>query len=183
MSDDVTFDLQEPTPEYTFEELPPVVSAPKPASRTPAAQRQQAKVPPRGSIQPSAPTPPVKPKEKEPANSAGLGRTPPHSLEAEEYLLSCCLLDAGETLEACMAAKLPTQAFYFPPHQTIYKTLLNGFRERRTVALEILADDLHKNGQLEAVGGVPFLMQISGRMPTTASTGSRPIRPPQRTFT
>jgi hypothetical protein len=100
-----------------------------------------------------------------------LGRVPPNSPENEEYLLSCCLLDGGETLEACMAAKLPTQAFYLPAHQAVYKTLLNGFRERHTVALEILADDLQKNGQLEAVGGVAYLMQISGRMPTTARAG------------
>ena len=171
LTDDVTFDLSEPTPEIVFEELPAVVPAPKPASRTPAAQRQQAKVAPKASIPPLPPIPPVESKRNDPAKSAVLGRVPPNSPENEEYLLSCCLIDGGETLDKCIAAKLPTQAFYSPAHQAIFKTLLNGFRERRTVALEILADDLKKNGQLEAVGGVAYLMQISGRMPTTARAG------------
>ena len=31
-------------------------------------------------------------------SAAPAGRTLPHSLEAEEYLLSCCLLDGAEVI-------------------------------------------------------------------------------------
>ena len=41
------------------------------------------------------------------AAAAGpVGRTLPHSLEAEEYLLSCCLLDGADVVSRCLEARL-----------------------------------------------------------------------------
>jgi len=45
----------------------------------------------------------------EQTTSPGLGRAPPHSLEAEEYLLGCCLLDGADTIARCLESKLPTR--------------------------------------------------------------------------
>ncbi len=44
-------------------------------------------------------------------------KLPPHSIEAEEYLLSCCLLDGDETIAKCINAKLPGAAFYSPANR------------------------------------------------------------------
>ena len=43
------------------------------------------------------------------AAPATIGRTPPHSIEAEEYLLSCCLLDGSDSIARCLEAKLPSR--------------------------------------------------------------------------
>jgi replicative DNA helicase len=100
--------------------------------------------------------------------SAFAGRTPPHSVEAEEYLLSCCLLDGGDTIARCLEAKLAPQAFYLPANRVIFEKLCELYQRSPPVAIEMLIEELRTTKQLEAVGGVPYLMQVSSRIPTTA---------------
>jgi replicative DNA helicase len=104
----------------------------------------------------------------DPAASAFTGRTPPHSAEAEEYLLSCCLLDGGDTIARCLEAKLAPQAFYLPANRVIFEKLCELYQRSPPVAIEMLIEELRTTKQLEAVGGVPYLMQVSSRIPTTA---------------
>ncbi len=92
----------------------------------------------------------------------------PHSVEAEEYLLSCCLLDGAETISRCLEAKLPPGAFYVPANQIIYEKLCEIYTERPPVDVAVLAEELKTSRQLDAVGGYAYLAQISGRIPTTA---------------
>jgi hypothetical protein len=103
-----------------------------------------------------------------PVASAFAGRTPPHSQEAEEYLLSCCLLDGGDTLAKAQAAELSPQVFYVKANGVIFGKLCEIQQRSPPVAIEKLIEELRTSKQLEAVGGVPYLMQVSGRIPTTA---------------
>ena len=100
--------------------------------------------------------------------SAVAGRSPPHSVEAEEYLLSCCLLDGGDTLARCLEAKLAPQAFYLPANRVIFEKLCELYQKSPPVGIEMLIEELRTSRQLDAVGGVPYLMQVSARIPTTA---------------
>jgi replicative DNA helicase len=115
-----------------------------------------------------APTEPRKGGENFAAPSGFIGRTPPHSVEAEEYLLSCCLLDGGDTIARCLEAKLPPAAFYVQANQVIFEKLCELYQKSPPVAIEMLIEELRTTKQLEAVGGVPYLMQVSARIPTTA---------------
>ncbi len=103
-----------------------------------------------------------------PAASAFTGRALPHSVESEEYLLSCCLLDGGETVARCLEARLVPAAFYLPAHQVIFEKLAELYQKGPPVGIEMLIEELRTSRQLEAVGGVPYLMQVSARIPTTA---------------
>jgi replicative DNA helicase len=96
------------------------------------------------------------------------GRAMPHSLEAEEYLLSCCLLDGSDTIARCLEARLPPAAFYSPANSLIYEKLCALYQTRPPVELAVLAEELKTAKQLEAVGGYAYLTQISARIPTTA---------------
>jgi len=96
------------------------------------------------------------------------GRTPPHSIEAEEYLLSCCLIDGGDTLARCLESRLSAAAFYQPANQIIFERLCELYQKSPPVAIETLIEELRTSKQLEAVGGVPYILQVSGRIPTTA---------------
>jgi replicative DNA helicase len=102
------------------------------------------------------------------AGSLFSGRTPPHSVEAEEYLLSCCLLDGGDTIARCLEAKLSPLAFYLPANRLIFEKLAELYQKSPPVGIEMLIEELRTTKQLEAVGGVPYLMQVSARIPTTA---------------
>ena len=96
------------------------------------------------------------------------GRPPPHSAEAEEYLLSCCLLDGGETVACCLESRLVPAAFYLPANQVVFEKLAELYQKGQPVGIETLIEELRTSHQLEAVGGVPYLMQVSARIPTTA---------------
>lgn len=97
-----------------------------------------------------------------------VGRSPPSSIEAEEYLLSCCLIDGGETLSKCLSAHLCGDAFYFGPNRVIFDRLVQMQLEKKPVSVEVLVEELNATRQLDSVGGVPYLIQVSGRSPTTA---------------
>ena len=97
-----------------------------------------------------------------------LGRQAPHSIEAEEYLLSCCLLDGSDSIAKCLERKLPGEAFFVAANRIIYEKLVELYQSNPPVAIEVLAEELKANGQLEAIGGVSYLMQVSARIPTTA---------------
>jgi replicative DNA helicase len=100
--------------------------------------------------------------------SAFVGRTPPHSVEAEEYLLSCCLLDGSDTIARCLESRLTPAAFYVQANQVIFEKLCELYQKSPPVSVEMLVEELRTTRQLEAVGGVPYLVQVSARIPTTA---------------
>ena len=89
-------------------------------------------------------------------------------MEAEEYLLSCCLLDGGDTIARCLEARLAPEAFYFPPNRIIFEKLCALYQRSPPVGIEMLIEELRTAQQLDAVGGTPYLIQISARIPTTA---------------
>lgn len=99
------------------------------------------------------------------------GRTPPHSVEAEEYLLSCCLLDGNDTVARCFEGKLTATAFYVPANRIIYEKLTELYNNGTAIDLAVLAEELKTTKQLDEVGGYAYLTQISGRIPTTAQAG------------
>lgn len=95
-------------------------------------------------------------------------RALPHSIEAEEYLLSCCFLDGSETVSRCSEAKLSADTFYIPANRIIFEKLLELHNKGVPIDLQILAEELKTSRQLDAVGGYAYLSHISTRIPTTA---------------
>ena len=103
---------------------------------------------------------------------AGLpDRSPPHSPEAEEHVSACCLLDGSDTIARCLEARLNAAAFYSPANRLLFETMVEIYQKSPPVSLEILAEELTTRRQLEAVGGFPYLMQVTSRIPTTAHAG------------
>jgi len=104
-------------------------------------------------------------------SAAPVGRTLPHSLEAEEYLLSCCLLDGGDVISRCLEARIRPESFYDSKHGIIFERLLDLYNRQAPIDVSVVAEDLKTAKQLEAVGGYAFLTQVSSRIPTTAQAG------------
>lgn len=105
------------------------------------------------------------------AGTTAAGRMPPHSIEAEEYLLACCLLDGNDTIARCLEGKLAPVAFYSPANRLVYEKLVELYNKGTPIDLAVLAEELKTSQQLEEIGGYAFLTQISGRIPTTAQAG------------
>jgi replicative DNA helicase len=99
---------------------------------------------------------------------APMGRTMPHSLEAEEYLLSCCFIDGADVISRCLEARLRPESFYDTKHSIVFERLVDLYNRQAPIDLSVVAEELKTTRQLEAIGGYPYLTQISGRIPTTA---------------
>ncbi|MBI2517402.1 MAG: replicative DNA helicase [Opitutae bacterium] len=98
-------------------------------------------------------------------------RSPPHSAEAEEHVIACCLLDGSDTIARCLEARVSADSFYLPANRLLFEVMLDLYQKSPPVSLEILAEELKTRRQLEAVGGFPYLMQVTSKIPTTAHAG------------
>ncbi len=99
------------------------------------------------------------------------GRTAPHSVEAEEYLLSCCLLDGADVISRCLEARIRPESFYLATHAIVYERLLELYNRQSPIDIAVLAEELKTAKQLDSIGGYAFLTQVSSRIPTTAQAG------------
>jgi len=103
--------------------------------------------------------------------AGAIDRSPPYSAEAEEHVIACCLLDGSDTIARCLEARLSAESFYLPANRLLFEVMLEIYAKSPPVSLEILAEELKTRRQLEAVGGFPYLMQVTGKIPTTAHAG------------
>lgn len=117
----------------------------------------------------SAPAPaPVRVPREDRVASGRMGRELPHSLEAEEYLLSCCFIDGTDTVARCLEDKLTPSAFFAPANQLIFEKLTDLYHRSLPMDVAVLAEELKAEGRLAAIGGYAYLTQVSSRIPTTA---------------
>jgi len=101
-------------------------------------------------------------------HGAANARTLPHSLEVEQYLLSCCLLDGEDVIARCQGDGLKPNAFYFPAHVVIFERLEDLSRRRLPIDVAVLAEELKTSRQLDEIGGYAYLSQLTTLIPTTA---------------
>ena len=102
------------------------------------------------------------------AAPAAIGRSLPHSLEAEEYLLSCCLLDGADVVSRCLEARIKPESFYDSKHGIVFERLLDLYNRQAPIDISVVAEELKTARQLDQIGGYAFLTQVSSRIPTTA---------------
>jgi replicative DNA helicase len=97
----------------------------------------------------------------------------PCSLEAEQHVLACCLLDAGQTLARCLREKISADSFYFPGNAVIFQILVDLHRTGRGLDLQVLGEELNLRRQLDQVGGWPYLLELTNteKVSTTAHAG------------
>lgn len=95
------------------------------------------------------------------------GRSLPYSREAEAGLLACLLLDGRETMAKCQSYRVRADWFYDPKHAVVFEQLERLYRANQPMELAVLAEELKAAKQLERVGGVAFLADITVAVPTT----------------
>ncbi|MBX0311498.1 MAG: replicative DNA helicase [Sulfurihydrogenibium sp.] len=59
-----------------------------------------------------------------------------------------------------ITASLTTDDFYLPQHRVIYETITNIINQGKTPSVYLVKNELEKQGKLESVGGIAYLMQI-----------------------
>ncbi len=94
-------------------------------------------------------------------------RIPPQDIDAEMAVLGAMFIEneaVGKAVEI-----LDESAFYRTAHQKIFKAAYNLYEERQPVDVITLADKLQKSGDLEAVGGNYYLIQLAEKVPSAAN--------------
>lgn len=104
----------------------------------------------------------------------GVGREMPSSEEAEQHVLSCCLLDSitrVNTIGRCIGAGVTPDFFFYPVNKVLYERVLDLNNRCPPVSLEVLIEELRTRRLLESCGGFAYLMQVTSRVPTAAHVG------------
>ena len=92
-------------------------------------------------------------------DAAGANKPIPSNIEAEKSVLAACMLNA-EILEE-IVLKLKPANFFRPAHRIIFEAICNLHARRIPVDQISLADNLNASGQLDAVGGRSYIVELA----------------------
>ena len=94
-------------------------------------------------------------------------RQPPHDRQAEQGVLGAMLLSASTVVD--VTEELQPEDFYYPAHQLIYQAILELYSQGSDIDVLIVAGRLDRMGNLERVGGAPYLHTLISEVPTAAN--------------
>lgn len=95
----------------------------------------------------------------EEASSPAARKTLPQNIEAEKSVLAACML-SQEAVEE-LAARLKPENFFRPAHRIVFSAVLDLYNRSIPVDPISLKENLRGSGQLEAVGGEPYLIELA----------------------
>ena len=88
----------------------------------------------------------------------------PQNIDAEQAVLGSLLIDRVAVNR--VATFLQAADFFLPQHVDIFEAMLDLHRDNQPSDLVTLSDYLQRRGQLEHVGGLPYLGQLANAVPT-----------------
>lgn len=91
----------------------------------------------------------------------------PNSLEAEQALLGCILLDNDAQME--IFAKLYPDDFYTESHKNIYDCMLKIYNKSIPVDFVTLTNQLEVEKKLETIGGIDYITYLTNVVPSAAN--------------
>ena len=91
----------------------------------------------------------------------------PNSLEAEQGILACVLLDSEVPLQVFPVLR-PID-FYSQAHKTIYEIMIQIYASGKPVDFITLVDKLENAGKLEAVGGLEYITTLTNFVPSASN--------------
>ncbi|MBO5714443.1 MAG: replicative DNA helicase [Clostridia bacterium] len=91
----------------------------------------------------------------------------PHNLEAEQSLLGCVFMDP--IIQSEIGSQISEDEFYAESHRYIFGAMESIIKENQPVDLVTLSDTLEKRGELDAVGGIEYINQLTDVLPSSAN--------------
>ncbi|MEU4558559.1 replicative DNA helicase [Actinoplanes sp. NPDC023936] len=96
-------------------------------------------------------------------------RTPPHDMEAEQATLGGMML-ASQAIDDVIEI-VAVGDFYRPVHQTVFETIVALHGRGEPADANTVAAALYDSGDLQRIGGVPYLHTLIEQVPTAANAG------------
>ncbi len=94
-------------------------------------------------------------------------RLPPHSVEAEQAVLGCMLIDVEAVPKAMHHLK--EDSFYKTENGIIFTHMMKLFEDNSSIDTVTIIDSLKKDEQLDVVGGAYYITGLSSEAPSAAN--------------
>ena len=94
-------------------------------------------------------------------------RMMPHSIEAEQSVLGCCLIDDNVPVQ--VMNKLKQDDYYTQAHQTIFEAMNKIYQENKPIDFVTLTDELERMGAMDSVGGIDYITTLTNIVPSAAN--------------
>ncbi len=91
----------------------------------------------------------------------------PHSLEAEQAILGCVMLDKDAPVS--ILNDLKEEDFYTNSHKSIFSCMKTLFSQGKNIDYVSLPDELERVGLLESVGGISYISLLTNIVPSAAN--------------
>lgn len=92
-----------------------------------------------------------------------VGKSLPASIEAERAVLGSLLLNDEHI--AHVTERLTPDDFYHGPHKMVFQGMISLAQQHKRIDIVTLQDELTKQGDLESIGGVVFLLSLQEDIP------------------
>ena len=94
-------------------------------------------------------------------------RVLPNDIEAEQAVLGSMIIDKDAI--ASVLEKITPDDFYREDNKEIFSAICDLFEASKPVDLLTLKEQLRLRGTLDAVGGIAYIAELSGKVPTSAN--------------
>lgn len=105
-------------------------------------------------------------KKDRPKRPNAAAKIPPQNLDAEVSLLGAVLID--EDVLTRVSDVIRADDFYDKRHIAIFEAMLKLYETHKPVDMLTLSDQLKKKDQLEMIGGMDYLTELTNMVPTAA---------------
>ncbi|MEL7120724.1 MAG: DnaB-like helicase N-terminal domain-containing protein, partial [Bacteroidota bacterium] len=95
------------------------------------------------------------------------GKVPPQARNLEEAVLGAIMLEKDALI--VVMDILRSNSFYLDAHQLIYKAMLRLFERSHPIDMLTVTEELKKSGDLEAVGGPYYLVELTNKVASAAN--------------
>ena len=91
----------------------------------------------------------------------------PHSIEAEQSVLGCVLIDQDASMN--VLSELKGEDFYVEAHRIVFEAMYNVYSHNSPVDFVTLTDELEKTNMLESVGGAEYIATLTNIVPSSSN--------------
>jgi replicative DNA helicase len=103
------------------------------------------------------------------SQEAWAGRMPPQDPDAEQSVLGAMLISKDAIAD--VNEQVRGQDFYRPAHEAIYEAIIDLYGRGEPADPVTVAAELQRRGELQRVGGAPYLHTLSASVPIAANAG------------
>ena len=94
-------------------------------------------------------------------------RTMPHSIENEQCVLGCAIIDNDAAFS--ILGELKEDDFYSETHKLIFEAMFKMYSSNKHIDLVTVVEALEKSGNLDSIGGIEYLTTLVDLVPSVSA--------------